>query len=111
MLFKLIAREQRRNRRRRWRQDYWDVLKSERWKQLRADIISERKGRCEICGHLGRNRLHLHHKHYRTVGRETRGDVELLCKQCHEKADATRARQTHNARLMRRLLPLAFRFF
>jgi hypothetical protein len=79
------------------------MLKSESWKQLRAEVITEMGGRCEACGYLGRNRLHLHHKH--TLGRETRGDVELLCAWCHKKADAGRARYVYERRLLRRLLP------
>jgi hypothetical protein len=96
--------------RREWRQRYWIVLKSERWKQLRAEVIAEMKGRCEACGYLGQQRLHLHHKHYKTLGRETRGYVELLCKWCHKKADAERARYVMETRIIRRMmLPFPFR--
>jgi hypothetical protein len=111
LLLKLIARSERRHRRQQWRRHYWDMLKSERWKQLRAEIIAETGGSCEACGYLGRNRLHLHHKHYRTLGRETRRDVQLLCSWCHKKADAARVRTTQGSRLIRRLLPFPFRFF
>jgi predicted HNH restriction endonuclease len=91
--------------RREWRQRYWAVLKSERWKQLRAEVITETGGRCETCNYLGRNRLHLHHKHYRTLGEETRSDVELLCNSCHKKADAGRVRFIFERRIIKRLLP------
>jgi 5-methylcytosine-specific restriction endonuclease McrA len=93
-----------------WRRRYWDVLKSERWKLLREALIAETGSRCEACGYLGGNRLHLHHGHYRTLGREGRRDVELLCEPCHEKADAVRVRKTKERRLIRRLLPFPFRF-
>ena len=109
MLLKLIARSVRRNRQ--WRQHYWEVLKSDRWRQLRASVIAETGGRCEACGYLGQNRLHLHHRHYRTLGRETRRDVELLCAWCHKNADAMRASDVKARRLIRRLLPMPFRLF
>jgi 5-methylcytosine-specific restriction endonuclease McrA len=108
MLLKLVARSERRNRR---RQHYWDVLKSDRWRQLPASVIAETGGRCEACGYLGRNRLQLHHRHYRTLGRETRIDVELLCAWCHKEADAMRASNVKARRLIRRLLPMPFRLF
>jgi 5-methylcytosine-specific restriction endonuclease McrA len=96
--------------RREWRQRYWGVLKSDRWKQLRAEVIQEMEGRCEACGYPGRNRLHLHHKHYKTLGLEARSDVELLCKWCHEKADTGRRRYIWEMRLIRRMrLPYPFR--
>jgi hypothetical protein len=110
MLFKLLAREHRRNERWHWRRRYWDVLKSERWNQLRVEIIAETGGRCEACGYWGQNRLHLHHLHYRALGRETRRDVELLCPFCHEKADASRARDNESRRFNGWCLGLPFLF-
>ena len=94
-----------------WRRTYWDVLESERWKQFRRDIIAETSGRCEVCGYAGGNRLQLHHRHYKTLGRERRRDVELLCKWCHKNADDGRVRKARNDRILRRFLPFPFRFF
>ena len=58
-------------------------LRSADWREFAASIRSARGFKCETCG--SGDKLHVHHKHYRTLGRETPNDVALLCKACHEK--------------------------
>lgn len=54
------------------------------WRALRKAVLAETGGKCERCGAAKKKcQMHLHHKHYRTVGHETREDVELLCVDCH----------------------------
>ncbi len=64
------------------RVDYRVYIKSKEWceksKQFRAET-----GKCEKCGSL--NDLQCHHLHYRTLGRETRKDIQVLCGICHMK--------------------------
>ena len=43
----------------------------------------ERGFKCERCG--SKKDLQVHHKTYKRKGHELPGDVELLCKTCHEK--------------------------
>lgn len=54
------------------------------WRELRSRVLKETGGKCERCGKSYRKiHMHLHHKHYRTIGNEAREDVELLCVYCH----------------------------
>ena len=61
---------------------YRDYLHSKEWRQIRLDIITDRK-KCEYCG--SKKRLCIHHKHYRNIFNEDPEDLELLCGQCHDK--------------------------
>lgn len=63
------------------RPDYYAYLESEQWRILRHRKFIQQGARCERCGELGRD---VHHKHYRTLGRENLSDLELLCRPCHE---------------------------
>jgi hypothetical protein len=40
--------------------------------------------KCQVCG--VRQRLEVHHLHYRSLGREELGDLKVLCDACHDKA-------------------------
>ena len=69
------------------------------WKVLSKTLLLDKSVVCEICGRprwklisQGKNKgkwrliLHfnVHHKHYKTLGKERREDIMLLCRQCHE---------------------------
>jgi hypothetical protein len=56
--------------------------KTEHYRALRAAALSAVGHRCERCGAEGQ--LELHHKHYMTLGVESLGDVEILCRTCHQ---------------------------
>jgi hypothetical protein len=58
---------------------------------MRKDMFRLRGERCERCGYA--HELQLHHKTYERLGRELISDLEVLCHQCHEKADEERALQ------------------
>jgi hypothetical protein len=63
---------------------YEQVLKSIRWKELRRIRYKRQQGRCSGCQryfHL--TELHLHHLHYKSLGKERLKDVTLVCKFCH----------------------------
>lgn len=60
--------------------DYKDYLKSDHWHTLRR-LVKALRVTCEVCGY--ERFLHLHHRHYRTLGHEADEDVVLLCKLCH----------------------------
>lgn len=62
--------------------EYKKYLKYEHWRVIRTKFISERGGKCEDCGTT--ENLHIHHMHYRTIGKEKKEDVEILCANCHE---------------------------
>ena len=68
---------------------YRDHLASDDWRRLKKRLLLERGARCEHCGVLPR-RLDLHHKTYERLGCESDDDLELLCRACHDEADAER---------------------
>jgi hypothetical protein len=68
---------------------YQECISSPRWKLLRRKIIWLRGKRCEHCGQ-DCVPLALHHKHYHSLGSEQPEDVELLCRECHARADQER---------------------
>jgi hypothetical protein len=75
--------------------------KTKHWSELRSQIAFGDTAECDIC-HCHRwelykvgpkkgqrkpkaaNALHLHHKHYDTMMKETRDDLMLLCDSCHK---------------------------
>jgi DNA-directed RNA polymerase subunit RPC12/RpoP len=74
---------------RRWQ--YTRYLRSDAWQAKRLIALSAASYRCARCG--GRNRLEVHHKHYRTFQRERPQDLEVVCRTCHKAADAERKRR------------------
>lgn len=72
-----------------------DYYKSSHWKSF-IKKLWETEDRCEICGALRwkinkdgtkyfyRRKFSVHHKHYRTLWREKREDVQCLCSRCHD---------------------------
>jgi hypothetical protein len=69
---------------------YHQHVSSAQWKILKREVIEQRGNRCERCGQVSAS-LELHHVHYRSLGSEQPDDVELLCPECHTKADEARA--------------------
>ena len=68
---------------------YQQRISSGHWKRQKREIIEQRGNRCDRCEQVNAS-LHLHHIHYRSLGREQPEDVELLCPQCHAAADEAR---------------------
>ena len=64
-------------------EEYKRVMGSLRWKRLKWKVILLRGRYCERCKIYSR-KLDLHHKHYRTLGKEEPKDVRLLCRPCHD---------------------------
>ena len=60
--------------------DYEKYMKSAVWRK-KSKKWREAEGKCEICG--ATENLQCHHKHYRTLGHETREDVQVVCYKCH----------------------------
>ena len=75
-----------------WQATYTAHLRSPYWRALREEALAAAGRRCAHCGNVAVD-LQLHHKHYRTLGKETHDDVELLCPPCHEKGDEQRAKE------------------
>jgi len=69
-----------------------EYLVSPDWRRRRKAFLLPGSNQCERCKRWRQGRgIHLHHKHYHTLGRESREDVEILCTDCHEIADRERA--------------------
>ena len=62
------------------KEQYAEYLESEDWRAFSSQIREE-AGACEECGIT--DTLNVHHKHYRSLGRELRQDVRVLCERCH----------------------------
>ncbi len=72
---------------------YLTYLKSKKWQQIRQLKLKLAKYRC--ASNKRRNRqghLQVHHLHYRNLGNERLGDLMVLCKFHHDKADRKRQR-------------------
>ncbi|MBP3905282.1 hypothetical protein [Turicibacter sp.] len=63
--------------------NYNEHIKSKEWKEFKKEVCELRNYKCQCCGVKKKSNLHLHHKHYKTLGSERLEDVELLCMKCH----------------------------
>ena len=62
-------------------EDYQDYLMSEHWLRKREAAREYYGDSCCFCN--DRNNLQVHHRHYRTLGREAMTDLSVLCDDCH----------------------------
>ena len=63
---------------------YRKYLQSDHWKRTRERKLKSIHFHCERCGDF-RRKFQIHHKHYRTLGRESDDDLIALCGACHKK--------------------------
>lgn len=61
--------------------NYHRYLQSEDWKILRDKVIERDNGMCLHC--KTKPAQEVHHKHYKTIYKETLGDLESVCSDCH----------------------------
>lgn len=62
--------------------DYVAYMRSKWWRDRSKQAKRDVGWRCQQCGVKGY--LETHHKHYRTLGREEKEDLEVLCTKCHD---------------------------
>lgn len=62
--------------------DYWRYMASPEWHATKLLALDRAKHKCDICG--AKERLHVHHRTYRRLGREELSDLQVLCQGCHE---------------------------
>jgi len=84
-----------------WRQKYEAHLKSAQWKNTRSDLFKLRGRKCEVCGRAS-TLLEVHHLNYERLGKEAPSDLQIVCRQCHKKADRNRERKVQQKRESRR---------
>ena len=74
-----------------------DYYKQPHWKKFIKELLEPDTCHCELClaprwTHFKTkprrvNRVfNIHHKHYNTLGHESREDVMILCRRCHQLA-------------------------
>ena len=61
---------------------YHEYLASPEWDIRSGMFIDRANGECQQCGSY--YNLHIHHRHYDTLGEESYGDIEVLCRDCHK---------------------------
>lgn len=64
------------------RQEYESYIKGPIWRAFRERAFEFYGRSCAKCGSI--HKLHVHHKHYKTLFNEGLGDVMILCEPCHE---------------------------
>lgn len=71
--------------------EYAEYLQSEHWQSFRKQCLDGASCECERCeiprwlAEIAYDQdLHLHHKNYACLGKETWEDIEILCRRCHE---------------------------
>ena len=62
--------------------DYHEYINSDEWWE-KATMAKWRAGeRCQVCN--GTYRLEAHHRTYERLGHEEKGDITVLCRDCHQ---------------------------
>jgi HNH endonuclease len=78
-------------RERTFEDEYDEYIHSLKWRQKAAAAIARAGEKCERCGYTKfSKRLEVHHKTYDRFKHELPNDLEVLCHECHEKADGER---------------------
>lgn len=62
-------------------------MQSSMWQRRTVGVLRDTNGLCEDCG---REATDVHHKHYRTRFRESRDDLQALCRSCHARISEQR---------------------
>lgn len=63
--------------------EYLDHLRSDLWRDLRAEVSRRSRGLCELCGSTGH---HVHHVRYpKNLSEDRAGNLLMVCNTCHEK--------------------------
>lgn len=65
-----------------WRRRYNLHLNSDKWRAIRAKVLSRAGGMCEGCG--VQQAVQVHHLHYKRLGNEMLFDLVAVCLVCHE---------------------------
>lgn len=73
--------------------EYIIYLSSDAWKAKRHEALKRANYHCQRCPMWGQP-LDVHHRTYERLGNERPEDLEVLCRPCHQIADAQRAEAT-----------------
>jgi hypothetical protein len=61
---------------------YKEYLKSNHWREFRQRVLDFWSNQCALCPCLAKE---VHHRHYRSLGKEVLTDCIALCRVCHER--------------------------
>jgi 5-methylcytosine-specific restriction endonuclease McrA len=61
--------------------NYYKYISSKAWRRKREEAFNHHGRKCQRCRSIAK--LRVHHKHYRSLGREKMTDLEILCDDCH----------------------------
>lgn len=84
-----ISPKEKRNR-------YEQHISSPEWKETRKKILERDKNECRTCP--SKERLEVHHRHYKNLGNEDLDDLTCLCHTCHEAITTRIRRERYGAR-------------
>lgn len=66
---------------------YAEYLKSDHWKTTRRLALEHYGNKCDECGTT--EKLEVHHKTYKNIGKENLSDLRILCRKHHEEVKDT----------------------
>lgn len=86
-------------------EEYDKYLETPHWRSFRRTVFAEQRrrlgqNRCERCPKNGSEfKLDVHHLTYERLGNEKVDDVQIICKECHDKIHLrdTKSRARHRA--------------
>jgi len=62
--------------------EYYNYIHSKEWKKKRNHALNFYGYNCCLCG--SRKKIHVHHRNYKNLFKETMQDLILLCQPCHK---------------------------
>lgn len=78
------------------RKSYARYLLTSKWRYKRGQVLLERGPRCEICRNVS-GAPDVHHLHYGSLGCEATEDLQILCRDCHEREHKVRPKYSFSS--------------
>lgn len=73
--------------------NYQKYIKSKEWKQKAEEAKTRAGNRCQGCNRpRSEVQLDAHHRTYERIGRERPGDITVLCRDCHQSIEKSKAK-------------------
>lgn len=73
--------------------NYQKYIKSKEWKQKAEEAKTRAGNRCQGCNRpRSEVQLEAHHRTYERIGRERPGDITVLCRDCHQSIEESKAK-------------------
>ena len=73
--------------------NYQKYIKSKAWKQKAEEAKTRAGNRCQACNRpRSEVQLEAHHRTYERIGQERPGDITVLCRDCHQSIEESKAK-------------------